>query len=273
MNYYLDYHTLYRPHAADTDFSARLFGFLGELDVPPTPAKDIAARTCVSMKGLMYHSHAHILSIFDWATEKGISLEPWQSLSLWFHDVIYDIKAPPSQNEEHSVQFMQHALADYLQPEILARACEAIRWTARHLEKADSPFPEGVPLVLDLDLCMFAWDRQNYATAARFVAEEYLTIYSSRQYAKGRKQFLTDFMDKGFIFRTPAMRQYEATAMENVRWEIANVGSGIDSLTNSSTTAIICTLNFCRACSTVNHSPRSISGNSACWPECGGHSI
>jgi predicted metal-dependent HD superfamily phosphohydrolase len=226
MNYFRDYHTLYRPNTADADFLARLSAFLGELGVPPAPAKDIANRACASMKGLKYHSHAHILSIFDWAIETSIALEPWQALALWFHDVIYDVKAPPSQNEEQSAQFTQRALSDHIQSEMLLRACEAIRHTARHLEKADFHFPEGVPLVLDLDLCMFAWDRQNYAAAARFVAEEYQTVYSSREYAKGRKHFLTNFMGKGFIFRTPAMRQYEAIAPDNIKWEIANVGYG-----------------------------------------------
>lgn len=224
LNYHRDYlNAVTYPESANTDFENRLYRFLLGFGVPNTPALAIASCVPARMKGLKYHTPVHILSIFDWADENGIHLESWQQLSLWFHDVIYDVKAPPKRNEHQSAKFMELMLTDYIGMETINKASEAIKYTADHLESF--VLSDEMALVLDLDICMFAWDRDRYAAATDAIAKEYLHV-SSEEYAKGRTKFIKDFKGKGFIFRTRTMQKYEDQAFNNIDWEINNLKIG-----------------------------------------------
>lgn len=220
LNYCQNYHRLCQSPTAASDFRTRLAEFLTLRGLAIPVATQVATDTCAKMHGLKYHTPVHILSLFDWAKELAITLEPWQTLALWFHDVIYDLEAPPLENENQSARFTTMLLSGHVDPDLLTQACAAIKFTGYHFEKDNAAFPEGVPLVLDLDVCMFAWDRSNYAAAAQMVAAEYQTIYSPHDYAKGRRHFLNAFKDKGFIYRTDLLKPYEAAALENINWEI-----------------------------------------------------
>jgi predicted metal-dependent HD superfamily phosphohydrolase len=219
LNYFRDYRKASKSDVQNFDFEEGLTQFLHEeFRVDRFIATSVAASACARMKGLSYHTPAHILSIFDFAEEQGIQLLAWQKLAIWFHDVIYDPNAPPKRNEKSSAEFLRLMLGNYIQNHIIDEACEAIEITAEHM--TDKPLPEDMALILDLDICSFAWDRDSHMHAASLVAEEYLTIYSLPDYVKGRLDFLRKMQKKGFFFRTPLMQKYESVAAENIEAQI-----------------------------------------------------
>jgi predicted metal-dependent HD superfamily phosphohydrolase len=162
---------------------------------------------------LYYHTPLHILSIFSFAADHGISLERWEQLAIWFHDAIYIPSAPAGQNEAHSAIFMRSLIEGAVEPGLLHRAQSGIAATALHeQERVDPEFA----LILDLDLCNFCWDFAGYEAAGQNVAREMIPVCGEDAYRQGRRQFLADLRAKGSLYRSDLFRgRFEPAAQRN----------------------------------------------------------
>ena len=163
---------------------------------------------------LRYHTPLHVLSIFSWAVKNDIELSPLEQLIIWFHDVIYEPAAAPGQNEANSAIFARALLAQYLPDHIVDDLEAGIAATALHQHKqVDKRFE----LILDLDICNFAWDDANFHASSLAISQELALVFGQERYEIGRKAFLSDMLAKGFIFRTDTVRhRFETRARENV---------------------------------------------------------
>ncbi|HEX2972138.1 MAG TPA: hypothetical protein VHP11_07385, partial [Tepidisphaeraceae bacterium] len=163
---------------------------------------------------LFYHTPLHVLSMLGFAQDHGIALEPWQQLCIWFHDAIYVPSAKAGENEHCSALFMHALLQSHLPADVLSQAEAGIEATALyHSPDVDPAFH----VILDLDLCNFAWDREGYRAASDDVAREMIPVHGKEKYPLGRKKFLTDMLARQSIYRTEVFRaNFEALARANV---------------------------------------------------------
>jgi len=203
------------------DFVRNLTNFLrAQLQVHYSTACAIAHSVFIRMSdsNLRYHTPLHPLSAFQFAYQNGITLEPWEHLSLWFHDAIYTPDAKNGLNESQSAAYMR-AIIPYghlADNKVMNEAERSILFTAEHLGEVEERFE----LVLDLDLCSLAWEPKVFDTAAKLVQRESNSFMSLRAFKVSQKRFFGGLAQKGSYFRTDKMiKAFEGKAQCNVdRW-------------------------------------------------------
>jgi predicted metal-dependent HD superfamily phosphohydrolase len=162
---------------------------------------------------LTYHNPVHVLATIDFAHRHNIAIRPWEKLALLFHDVIYDPFSPHAQNEKRSAAIAVAMMTGFSKVD-LSLLESAILATAQHASaKVDKRFH----LLLDLDVCAFAWDRKNFVVQSAAVAGEFIPTIGKKKWAAGRDKFLRALLAKGPIFRSPAFKRFEKTAQQNIR--------------------------------------------------------
>jgi predicted metal-dependent HD superfamily phosphohydrolase len=223
-----EYETPIQDDLAKADFVGRQTQFLEQqMKIPQLDAEAIALAVFARMSSrrLHYHTPVHILTMFQFfeqlhERDKTLALAPVQELAIWFHDAIYVVGAPDSENESHSALFMEALVAPYLkdQTDLLARAKQIVEATARHLEREASPLRES-DLVLDLDLCNFAFGVEGFRRTSKCIQREFLGRFSVDDYRSGRNAFLRRLLDRGFIYRSEALHRlgYEEAALKNLK--------------------------------------------------------
>lgn len=179
----------------------------------------------MSERGLHYHTPPHIVNILQSAKFLGIELEPWETMSIFFHDAIYVPGSPFGMNESCSAQFYQALMKPYVnKPDKstdyneLLKVSTSITMTAQHCEALEG----GNPMwhrVLDLDLLGFALPAGASDYVNNLVKMEFLDFgVKEEDYDKGRKVFLEKLISKGYIFRTEFFKnKFEDIAMENIK--------------------------------------------------------
>ncbi len=166
---------------------------------------------------LHYHTPLHILSMFHFAHVNSIELEPWEQLAVWFHDAVYDPAAKALLNEQCSAFFASALLWKVMPEDAIKKVVAGIMATALHARRVE----EKYGMILDLDLCSFAWNRQNYQAAGQAIAREFIPVFGAKAYESGRIKFLKKLLAKSHIYRTKFMREkYEAAARENIKSSI-----------------------------------------------------
>ena len=143
---------------------------------------------------LHYHTPVHILAILEFAKMNYLDLKSWEELAIIFHDAIYEPTVHDGVNENCSAIFAQAMLQPYITDEAMDKVYCAILATADHLLTTTDP---EFNRILDLDICNFSMHRQNYKMTSSLVQKEYAV--GSREWKKGRKEFLTKFLAKGFL--------------------------------------------------------------------------
>jgi predicted metal-dependent HD superfamily phosphohydrolase len=197
------------------DFIFNLYECLLSLGVKSARSEAIAGSvySLMSDEDLRYHTPWHVISIFQWAEQNNITLEPWEQLALWFHDAIY--VPGKNDNEVRSGQFMRAVLPsgiseiDYAHAGILGTAAHDI-----------DPVVSGnfeFDLLMDLDLCMFAWPYPEYKAASDLVAAELIPVYGPEKYKQGRHDFLSGFFHRTSVFRSKLfLDNHELHAKTNI---------------------------------------------------------
>lgn len=165
---------------------------------------------------LYYHTPLHILTLFQFAQQNEIELEEWEKLAIWFHDVIY-IPGYPL-NEWYSAEFMKSMIAPFLDPSIIDNVWNGIIATSKHLLKSTgSELDPKFERLLDLDLCSFSWDKENYDASSDKITEEFLSLTGVSGWKEGRIKFLTDLLAKPSIYRTSFFKEkFEQKARANI---------------------------------------------------------
>lgn len=190
----------------------------GRFDVPVTTAGAVAcsvyARMCDPQ--LRYHTPLHVLSILSFAERHRIALAPWQELAIWFHDAVYRPQAAPGENEELSALLARALLTGLVSRTDMARVERGVRATAMHMQPMGRVRPDE-RIVLDLDVCNFAWDRRNFAATGQALADEVIPLVGPQAFRAGRQAFLSRLIGRGFIYRSPRFRaKFESVARANI---------------------------------------------------------
>jgi len=220
-NYFHEYHDTWLSPSTqyiETDFVNKLSFFLHDQYVMK-PNRAIAISTALfssmSDMDLYYHTPLHIMSMLAWAQENDITLSPPVELALWFHDAIYDPRAKQGDNEEQSQQFMRSLLKPYVSAKELAQVGFMIEMTGEHF--TPHQLSADTNLLLDLDLCNFAWDHKNYTASAQAIELEF-SFHGKDAVRQGRRKFLVELNDKENIYRSKFIHnKFEARARANIQ--------------------------------------------------------
>jgi len=178
---------------------------------------------------LRYHTPVHVLSMFQFhkkILDEGAGdvydLTPAEQLAIWFHDSVYVPGAGEGENEYNSVTFMNAMMQPFIKDkDQLAHASELIGETAYHMTNQELMKEEDTDnawaVIMDLDLCSFCFEYEDFSRISGLVGKEYEGIYPPEEYEAGRKKFFEQMLAKGFIYRTPFFRQrFEEKAKENL---------------------------------------------------------
>ena len=213
-----------------TDFTGNLNNFLNQDLAINTHlsfciARSLSAR--MSDPAIRYHTPFHICSMFQFYQEKIMPLNgnvPFlslaQQLAIWFHDAIYVVKSGSPRNERNSVKFMESLLDNVIDEGILWEAGKIIEATSYHFD--DNPaILVDANLILDIDLCNFAFDFENYQRTSLCVRKEYPEV-SDEAFEARRKDILRALIKKGSLYRTDLFKEhFEQKAQENIQKTLA----------------------------------------------------
>lgn len=173
------------------------------------------------------HRHYHNLDHLDHClsglnTHRKLADDaPALQIALWFHDAVYDPRAPD--NEIRSAALAREVLnranvssdrVDHIEKLILA--------TRTH----ESDGSTDTALLLDLDLAILGSSPDAYLRYAEAIRREYAWVPEA-EYREKRAAVLQRFLGRVALFLTPPFHQrYEVEARQNLATEIARLAAG-----------------------------------------------
>ena len=188
------------------------------LDCSEPPGLLDAIRAAYAEPWREYHTAQHLqecLLLWD-ETRQGDPEELLIALALYFHDAVYDPRAPD--NEARSADWAARALgAAGVADEVIARIVALILATRTH----DSGNDPLTARLLDIDLAILGSDAARFAEYERQIRAEYGWI-SSSDYREGRGRVLRGFLERPAIFQTPVFfTRFEQPARRNLAAALA----------------------------------------------------
>ena len=176
--------------------------------------------SCYSGPGRHYHDARHALACVK-ALENypgSIGNQDTLELALWFHDAAYSASATPRESRAGSVELFRkefQLLAGDLVD--INEVCRLITATRHHREPEDT----DAALAMDIDLLIFAAERQRYDAYAGEIRREHAHI-DDQGFRLQRAEFLRTFLRRGSIYRTRHFRKLnEKCARANIERELA----------------------------------------------------
>lgn len=170
-----------------------------------------------SQKDRHYHTLSHLDHLLTHLLEVKELISNWETVlfSLYYHDVIYDVKK--SDNEEQSALFAEKRMKQLHVPDAMIGNCKTqILATKTHLQKEHS----DTNYFTDADLSVLGQDWENYSVYFENVRKEY-AVYPDFLYNPGRKKVLQHFLEMERIFKTDYFHEkLEPAARQNIRKEI-----------------------------------------------------
>lgn len=167
-----------------------------------------------------YHTEQHIHACFHWfdlirpQLKHPLAIE----LAIWFHDVIYDVKA--SDNELQSAHYAVTALTTLGITGALVQQVYDLVSLTRH---PSQPRDNDEALLLDIDLAILATDEKTYLVYEDDIRREYQHV-PALLFKLGRKRLLKAFMKQRALYHSPYFHEmFESRAR-------ANLQSGIEQL-------------------------------------------
>lgn len=164
-----------------------------------------------------YHDLAHIAQMFHMADQAKLELTEEQILAIWFHDCVYDPFG--HNNEKESARKAGELLSkEGAPPELIKKVQTIVMDTKTHVASIDES-----RAVLDLDISIFAADRQAYTTYMQLIRDEYRKVpYDT--YRIERAKILTRYLQrakKGELYYL--LGDLNERTIENLQWEIDNL--------------------------------------------------
>ncbi len=165
-----------------------------------------------------YHDARHLLEVLDAVdamTEEAEDVEAVR-LAAWFHDAVYDVRAPD--NEERSARLAETVLPAYdIDDATVAEVARLVRLTETHDPHAGDRNGE---VLCDADLAILASDKSRYTTYVDGVRAEYRHV-DDRTFAIGRAAVLRQLLGLAGLFRTKhGQATWEDRARANVTREL-----------------------------------------------------
>jgi predicted metal-dependent HD superfamily phosphohydrolase len=200
---------------------------------------DLCARLGIEDRGLFddlrarydephrrYHDGRHLAAVVDRVRSLADALDaPVEAsdaalLAAWFHDAVYDPRAPAGDNERNSAALARQELTARGAPaDVVDRVATLVEATAAH---GDPDGPDAA-LLFDADLAILAAAPDDYDAYAVAIREEY-AFAPDDAFRTGRAAVLRHLL-AGPLFTTAAMRESEEPARSNVRRELARLVS------------------------------------------------
>jgi len=176
-----------------------------------------------------YHGPAHVaavLAVVDDLVETSPALAPATAvrLAVWFHDAVYDPRAPAGANEAASAELCAAVLGPLgAPPPLIAEAARLVRVTATH---AVAPRDAGAAVLVDADLSILGTCRDRYRRYAAQIRQEYGWL-DEAVWRRGRSAVLGAFLGRPRLFVTDAgFARFERVARSNLAWELAALAGG-----------------------------------------------
>ena len=166
-----------------------------------------------------YHNLEHIQHLLNLLEEVKDLCECFFGLQLtaWFHDYIYIPQA--RDNEVQSALYAAEILNKLgLEPKITELVTQIIISTQNH-----QPLIQSVDnlIFLDLDLAILGASPDKYNEYAQKIRKEY-SHKCDRDYFRGRKQVLTEFLSRPKIYYTDYFyRKFEQQARRNIEAKLS----------------------------------------------------
>jgi len=137
-------------------------------------------------------------------------------IALWFHDAIYDPRAPD--NEQRSADWAAQALTGAGVDAAAVARVHALVMATRH---AVEPEGQDQQLLVDIDLAILGAGRERFDEYEVEVREEYAWV-PGPVFRHKRRQILAGFLARGRIYSTPVFAQrFEAAARDNLARALA----------------------------------------------------
>ena len=182
---------------------------------PPESFAQLAARYAEPQRH--YHGQRHLadcLAEFD-AIRTRVARPVAVELALWFHDAVYDPRAPD--NEERSAQL---AVDWLLAAGAEAALTERVRQLVLATKKHDVAGDEDAPWLLDVDLSILGQVPERFWEYERQIREEYAWV-PQPAFAAGRAGILRGFLARPHIYQTDGFRErLEGPARRNLQASI-----------------------------------------------------
>ena len=171
---------------------------------------------CYQHKNRHYHDLTHIvqiLTITDTCREH-IQCPDSMFFATWFHDAVQKMGVD---SEGKSAELAQQALAELAVPQdIIDRTVQLILATKTHDANVANP---DVGYFIDCDLSILGANWPDYEKYADGCSKEYKV--PRFLYRRGRKKFMTQFLQKPQLFQTEYFRaKLESIARQNIQREI-----------------------------------------------------
>lgn len=180
-----------------------------------------------------YHNLSHILHCLremDELVDSDHRPESihWMALeyAIWFHDAVYDPKAPHCKNEKDSSELAHRYLWNrfrQLDPVLPGMVAEMIEESAWHTTtKLDHITAQAF---FDIDLSVLGHDFLAYHDYATGIRKEYAWVPGDT-YVEHRTAILNKFLSLPRLYRLDHFyKKYERTARSNIQWELSNLPS------------------------------------------------
>ena len=187
-----------------------------------SPSQDLfrELETLYSESTRFYHNKTHVAECLS-------NFQPYRTqaqhpaeveLAIWYHDAIYDTKAPD--NEEQSAILAEQALGTLdLDTAVIDRIVEMILATKSHaVTSMDSM------LMVDIDLGILGTPPDVFETYDANIRKEYHWV-PLEVYGPGRIQVLQSFLERDLIYHCPQIHNLlEAQARRNLTAKIQQLG-------------------------------------------------
>ena len=141
-------------------------------------------------------------------------------LAAWFHDAVYDPRAPAGANEAASAALAGRVLAEMGEPEGgCAEVQRLVLLTAGH---EPAPGDAAGAVLIDADLAVLTADPAAYQAYVDGVRSEYAHV-DDAAWRTGRAAVLRSFLERPALFRVPVDAGRDARARANLRAELARL--------------------------------------------------
>lgn len=165
-----------------------------------------------------YHNLRHIFSVLECVKsyQDRILDYPILYLSVWFHDVIYDIRS--HDNEDQSADYAKQKLESTSCEKDRIDQCQKLILSTKKHELLVNNFDNMI--LLDADLSILGASRQQYLEYSSNIRKEY-SIIEDKAYQEGRTKVLNSLLNKERLYLTDEMfKTYELAARENIAYEL-----------------------------------------------------
>ncbi len=175
--------------------------------------------------GRFYHTADHVLKCLDTLDLYPAAIDDPDAveLALWYHDAVYDAKAPAGTNEAASAQLFWREFLPVAKGRVKGERVERYILATRHDATPEEP---DAALIMDIDLAVLGDEPPRYRQYAADVRQEYAHVEDGA-FRAGRAALLKRFLGRECIYSTLHYRKLlEDRARANIVAELDSLEGG-----------------------------------------------